>query len=129
MLKSFFQKIRFIGIFSIIFGLIMANFFHAVLMDFGATPVVASSYGACHGHASTSTTKAQGSQNDPLPCCADKKSSEATTLFALFDFSKLARPSSTYLVPVPPADSGALPRTFFVSPPNQVALDKIILRI
>ena len=129
MLRSFLRKIKYIGMSSVIIGLIMANFFHAFLMSTEPVLLADSGMGACHGREAGADSKQPSSQNNLLPCCADENRGEASAVFALFDFNKLVRPFSTHFKQAVPIDSEDASVPYFLNPPNQVALDKIVLRI
>jgi len=124
------KNLRHVGMISVILGLLMANFFHAFLMNAAPSLAAAESYGACHAHEKASGDKKEdGAQKDILPCCADKKSSTAAPLLAISEFKKtFPIPSSFFGESLPVSHNLPEPKSF-QAPPSQIALDTIILRI
>ncbi|NTW22560.1 hypothetical protein HGA34_03405 [Candidatus Falkowbacteria bacterium] len=129
MTRRILKNLHHIGMISVILGLIMANFFHAFLMNIDPALATDDIHGACHAHENAGAEKKNGAQKDILPCCADKKSSDAAPLLAVFEFNKSLYLFSLYFSQVPLADKETLKPKSFQAPPNQVALDTIILRI
>lgn len=129
MTANFVKKIKHLSIFSIVFGLVMANFFHAFLMGSDPALTISGTYGACHSHEKAHGPEAQGPQNDLLPCCTNKSTGEATVIFALFDFTKLVYPLSMQFSQAALIDTDGPSLAVLPDPPDQVALSKIILRI
>ncbi len=124
------KNLRHVGMISVIIGLMMANFFHAFLMNAAPSLSAAESYGACHAHEKAGGEKKEdGAQKDILPCCADKKGSTAAPLLAIYEFNKSFLIPSSRLGESLPISHGLPKPKSFQAPPSQIALDTIVLRI
>lgn len=110
---------------SIVLGLVMANFFHAFLMN-GQT-ASAEIYGACHAH--ETADQPDGQTAKPLPCCADSDKNSAAPLLAKTELVKLYHALPFFSGPAVTAQTGTRAPELLTDPPDQIALDKIVLRI
>jgi len=129
MFKNNFKKIRSISLFLVILALVMGNFFHAFLMDASPTQLADNNYGACHSQQAENDSKTPTAPNSILPCCADNQSEQAVVIAVLSHPQVTIYPLA--LLTISPLSNirSSIKLSSAPNSPNQIALNKIVLRI